>query len=825
MISPGALARTPQLAARLAALRRALLVAAWTRGLALVAACAAAFAAWAFVADWGLRVPLWVRTVHAVALVAIVAFALWRWLVTPLRRQPDARDLALLLERAHGGRDELLVTAVELQRARGEHDSELAARILARAEATAQVLDTRAALAWRPTFGALALALAALGAWGLFAAGQPELVAQFARRALGAHAPWPARTRIELELSSADASARFERSADVLHALVPRGARIDLAARIHGVDPGSVQLVSRDGARRALTRAGPQLYRTSLLELSQIATRGGASAPGDARAPHFEGWVIGGDDQDANPRIVIDVEEPPDVASVALSIEPPAYTRAAARIEPSGSARVPSGARVTVHVRVHGAVVRATLRDEDGGAEHALARAPFPTASAPPPGAAIPPPTGAAQPPTDAAPPPDGAGAALAAAEPAGADAWACELALTHGLRYRILLVDARGLVNPAPGLNSIEVLADRPPRVDWLGPERGELAVTAQGALRIRAQVSDDWYVAGLGYELTRRSGAPETAQVPRVALPLLAPGAAPSSAVPAAEGATGPLLTRAFGSALLEVAELLPDASVAAQHDLVLVASDGSEPLAQEGRSSPLRLVLVRAEELLRAVQGELARPRMHAEALSKRMLERAARYDELLTAHGGDGAWESADLHAAHALLAGVLRSRGDSGTLFRELAGLAERVVYARVDEASAPLCAELDGAQAAYAFAGPSRDAWRALCARRRQGGLGDGGAAALLVDLVGLALELEQPHLERAEAALRAALATPTAEQLHAGLTTAAEAEAAARALLERIQDGIAEWDNYQAVIGLTRDILERQQALRERTRGASNRR
>ncbi|TAJ01871.1 MAG: hypothetical protein EPO68_18495 [Planctomycetota bacterium] len=820
MTSTRDLARTPQLAARLAALRRALLVAAWTRGLALVAACAAAWVAWAFLADWGLRVPTWVRAFHAVALVAGLAFALWRWLVLPLRRQPDERALALLLERAHGGRDELLVTAVELQRAPGAHDPELAPRILAQADDAARALDTRAALSWRPTLGALGLALAALGAWGLFAAVEPGLVAQFARRGVGADLPWPARTRIELELSSADANARFERSADVLHARVPRGARIDLAARIDGVDPGSVELVASDGTRRALARAGPQLYRTSLLGLSQLATAGGG------RAPHFEGWVVGGDDQDERPRIVIDVEEPPDVASLALSIQPPAYTRAAARIEPSGSARVPSGARVTVHVRVHGDVVRATLRDEDGGTEHALARAPFPAAAAAPTAGAAG--AGAAADPAAAS---TAAAPTAAASSPAGdasaapVDAWACELALTHGLRYRILLADARGLVNPAPGLNSIEVLADRPPRVDWLGPEGGELAVTANGALRIRAQVSDDWYVAGLGYELTRRPSAPGTAPSARIALPLGAPGAALANSVPAAEGAPGQLLPRAFSSALLEVAQLMPDAPIATQHDLVLVASDATEPLAQEGRSSSLRIVLVRAEELLRAVQGDLARPRMHAEALAKRMLERAARYDELLTAHGGDDAWESADLQAAHALLAGVLRSRGDSSTLFRELAGLAERVVYARVDEASAPLCARLDDAQAAYASAGPSRDAWRGLCAQRRQSGLGDGGAAALLVDLVGLALELEQPHLERAEAALRAALAAPTAENLHAGLTEAAAAEAAARALLERMQDGIAEWDNYQAVIGLTRDILERQQALRDRTRSESNRR
>ncbi|MBM3978342.1 MAG: DUF4175 domain-containing protein, partial [Planctomycetes bacterium] len=137
MSSMRPLDRSPQLAARLGALRRALLAAAWLRGLSLLLVGAALWAGWAFLADWGLRVPAWVRWLHLVLFVAGLGWAAWRWLIVPLRRQPRARELALLLERAHGGRGELLLSAVELQQSDSAAAPELAPRILRAADAEA----------------------------------------------------------------------------------------------------------------------------------------------------------------------------------------------------------------------------------------------------------------------------------------------------------------------------------------------------------------------------------------------------------------------------------------------------------------------------------------------------------------------------------------------------------------------------------------------------------------------------------------------------------------------------------------------------------------
>jgi hypothetical protein len=813
------LERTPVLASRIASLRRALRSAAWADGLASLCLAVGLWLAWCFLADWGLRVPTWVRWLHTLALLALVGACAWRRLVRPLRSQPDARGLALLLERAHGGRDELLVTAVELQSRPGP-PGPLGERVLQQADFAARELAYRRALDLRPVALRSGLALLLLCGWAAFVGFEPGLAERFGRRLLGAASAWPQRTVLELELACADAGARIEREPALVRALVPKGARVDVSARVVGRDPQSVALVAADGTRRALARSGPGLYRASLSGL-----RSG-----------FEGWLEGGDDTDHAPLLRIEVQEPPDVASLAVVIEPPAYTREALRIEPSGSARVPAGSRVRVHVRGIGPALRGSLLVEGGSDEYPLLPQPYPASGS---ALAVPPtaPAATAAPATAAAT----AAASASASAPAGHVEWACEFELSRTLRYRVALVDAHGLSNPSPGLNVLEVQSDRPPRVEWLNPQASELAISAAGALRLRARATDDWFVQALAYEFKQQKQVGATAgtvtEPVELALQALDAGtdgaadggrnaAAASDALRLDDGgaAAQPRLQRALASTLIE-ASALGVLTPGERYELVLRARDGREPAPQEARSSALRLVVLTPQELLRGVQDDLARPRTHAEALLKRMRERAARVEELVAGLSEGGALETADAQAATAVLASLRRSRTDAAQLFHELAELAERVIYARVDEVSTPLLARLDALQSEPALPGPSPRDWRMLCDMRRADGGGDGGAAAPLVDLVGLALDIDLPQLAPAELVLRDALPRAQSGGLLEALQRVAAADARAQAVLEQLLDRISEWDNYQAVLGLTRDILERQRALRERTRAESTRR
>jgi len=90
------------------------------------------------------------------------------------------------------------------------------------------------------------------------------------------------------------------------------------------------------------------------------------------------------------------------------------------------------------------------------------------------------------------------------------------------------------------------------------------------------------------------------------------------------------------------------------------------------------------------------------------------------------------------------------------------------------------------------------------------------------VRLVALALDVSEDHASRCvtalDAAEKATARAEVAENLQAAAEQAAEVEKGVEALLAEL----SEWDNFQNVLTLARDILNRQKALRERTQKAA---
>jgi hypothetical protein len=82
-----------------------------------------------------------------------------------------------------------------------------------------------------------------------------------------------------------------------------------------------------------------------------------------------------------------------------------------------------------------------------------------------------------------------------------------------------------------------------------------------------------------------------------------------------------------------------------------------------------------------------------------------------------------------------------------------------------------------------------------------------------------LAARLESERLPEATAALEVAERSPSFADREAAVLAAFEAQSRALDDLEALVDRLAEWDNFQSVLSLTRDILNRQKALSERTK------
>ncbi len=779
------LRRTPRLAALLDRLGARLTRGIWLHGLGSVLVVAVLWIGFAFFADWALHVPRAVRWLHLGVLVGLPGYVVWRELLRPLARRPDPAGLAVLLERAHPELHELIVSAVQLQ-ASPDGSPALVDRVLARAEEAAGdleltgVLDARGPRRRFAAGGAVALAGAALCVLS------PSTAAIFANRLLGGTASWPQRTHLTVSVPLLQERAQIDETPERIHVRVARGTDVPVLVRAAGVVPDDVT-VHFDGGQELLLSPGAEGAFRTILRSCQ-----------ESLAFH----VTGGDDRDGLPRVEVEVLQPPDVAGIAVRVEPPAYTGEEPRTEFDLDVSVPAGSRLSIAMLPEpaGAAGRVRVLPDDVLLD--LAPRPFPVR------------------------PSDGDVSGEVERQGLGFD-WVADASF----RYRFELRDETGLQNPDPGLFAVHVLEDRAPDVQVLSPARSDFDTTPVGAVSLRVRVEDDHGVASLRWSARLPATAGE-AEPPRARGELEFTPVERDGADWRSDAAGVVVAARRR----LEVAELLaelgagPDAF--GQLVLEVEARDnrpapegpgdaGREPADDPavGRAAPVRVRIVSADELLRRVQDRLARVRTQAAALEELERRKEQRVGELLTAIESDdlAALESSNELAA--ALSGERRVQGDAAALTREVAAIVETVLYARLDEKAGALLEQVDGSLALRTQRSFSAEPWLELAAAHAEGRLGSPTFAGQLVGILDACLKLSEEDTQATVAALdRAGLAVDVGE-VHAALTEAADAQRRTLARLEDLLDRLAEWDNFQSILSLTRDILNQQKSLAERTR------
>ena len=754
------------------------------RILALHGACSVLLVAvlWllgAYALDRTLELPAAIRLFHLGLLVLLPALAFRREWWRPWRARPNEDGLAILIERAHPQLSSVLVSAIQLEK-QPDGSPELIAATVKQAEQAAQRIDLGTVFDARPARRRLSwLALTLLVSMGVVWA-DPEGVRIFAARMNGAEVAWPRRTQLEMELR---AGVPVD-PAQPLTVRVARGTDVPIVVRAKGETPDEVELIWSDGRRQTLA----------------ATARGEFSALLRGVSADVELWARGGDDQDEQPRAKLLVMVPPDITSMAVVVEPPAYAQLAGSIVRDGDAKVLQGSRVTVHVRTDPPETTGFARLEPEGREIALESTAFPVT--------------------------EGEPAVLGLSFSFIAD---------KTTRFRFGLTDADGLQNPDPGLYGIDVLEDRAPRVDVWSPARSDYDTTSQGWLIIRARAEDDFGLRSLLLqsqplqgEVVQRTLTPVVldpnsvaaergaAEAPRALwlaqerLPTAALFAAPASTVSTNE--SNPVATAvAAGSAT----------------DIQIVARDVREPEGRETRSTPIRVRVLSDDEFLRRVQDRLARAQTSATALADVLRTKDSELRELEAALAASAAW-SEDSAAVSAAAAGARRVQGDARSLSRELTGTAEALLLARVEDrsdAALPLldAALLDAAQQASTSDARSIQAqlWQDLDELVRQGQLGN-GLGPKLIEIATLSVTISETHANAAASALREAEDATAREQAQRLLITAAAAHRRALEDTERLLAKLAEWDTLQSVLNLTRDILEAQKNLSERTKQAA---
>lgn len=775
------LSATPVLARRLDELQRRLRLSVllWAAGTLLLGVCL--WLGFSFLADWGLRVPTGVRWLHLAVLFAGAGYLVHREGLRRLRTVPEGEALAQLLERGAPGSSELLPSAVSFQSAsqadRPELERKLIDQVLLQAEERARQCRPEAACDLRPglrRLGLGALTLVLLGSAGVAAPGHAAI---FLDRMFGGSTPWPQRTQLSLDLPLAEGAAAVEREGDgqTWSLMVARGTDVPVVVTAGGVIPDTVQLRFDDGRAMALVPGADGRFSTVLRSVADDA----------------DFYAVGGDDRDGTPSVQLRVVDPPDIAAVAFEITPPAYAGLPTRFVDDGDARALAGSRLRAWVRTDPPGVQGTVLVLPDDEILELVPGEFPEV------------TGAAANAADTAA--DTAGNAQAAGL-SGSPALVFETTVERSLRLRFELTDERGLSNPDPGFFGVDLVPDQAPELRWLSPGRSDVEVTAHGAVPLRALAEDDLGLERLRLTATEVGSEAEPRELQPLSTTRLEGGATARPTVLLAE-------RRLELSELLEAGE---EDGIGRQFELQLEAYDAREP-AQPGRAQTLRLRVLSEDELLRRLQDRLARARTEAVELAEMQRERRQTVDDLLTARAEER--DALDDRSLAAVASGQRRVQAEALGLARELASIAEQTLYARLDADAATLLERYEEVTAGTRVRGYDGQRWIAMESALPPGEAEASGIGLHLTRSVVLASRLEAERLPAATAALEVAERSPSPADREAAVLEAFEAQTRALEDLEALVDRLAEWDNFQSVLSLTRDILNRQKALSERTK------
>ncbi|TDJ67966.1 MAG: hypothetical protein E2O39_13845 [Planctomycetota bacterium] len=741
----------------------------WLHGLGTLAAVLAGGLLFAFLADFLLHVPFAVRLVHVALLVALPIYFFRKELLHHLRRLPDRAGLAMLVERRHPEVHELLVSAVQLDPETADARSRpLIDRIVAEAEDYATGVKLNEVFDRRGPRLRLGLGAILAGLTTTVFLVNPALASIFFQRMILSGVAWPQRTHLTVEIPIIGERAQIEivragegesEHTSEIRVRVARGSDVPVLVRAKGVIPDEVVLHFSGGQTAVVTSGSMPLFRTLLPSVQE----------------DIEFYVTGGDDERGKPVVKLIVLQPPDVAGLAIRVDPPAYSGLESVVLFDTDVEVLAGSRLVVHVLPDPSNATGVVRLLPEDRELPLLPAEFPRRQ-----------------PEE---------------EPRGGLAF--EFVATQSLRYWFELVDESGLPNPDPGLYGVQVIEDRRPDVLLLSPGRAEIDVVPGGAVALRIRVEDDFGVASIDWEVrsadddTLLSGAALDAQV--------------ITPVEAKYGADD--RTVLVGRTRLEVDELGGGAPLYEGQRMILQvrSRDNREPNANESLSVPVRMRVISGDLFLRRLQDRLARAGEQAGRLNRLQAETLRRTREVLAGLQSDDL--QGEAFEVATLVTGQRRVQGDARALARDLAAITESLLYARVDNRARPLFEALDEALAGFTDRSFHPEPWRELSAQYTANRLGSAGLAGQLIDIVGLSLEISEVHtLEAADALVQAQESSGPAS-MQTEVARAYELESEASSSIDRLLEQLAGWDNYQSILTQLRDALNGQKNLMERTR------
>ncbi len=749
-----------------------------------------------YVLDRSLRLPLAVRAVLVVASIATVVFAIRRVLVRPLRRTYLDDDLASGVEALHPELRDRIRSTLDFQSAldRGDlaESPAMAQHVIDETLRDIESVSFRGVARIRRAVPWLAAALVAVLGIGIWAASADSHVGIWFRRfaLLDPSASWPRSTELRV-LMPPDGSAVHVTDEDgvtVFH--VAKGLDFTVNVVADRGDPKEVALhFEGTGAARSGTRTMPrvaaQRYTTTFERLTAS----------------FRFHVTGGDDDDRLPTYRVRVHDAPAVAELAVVATFPSYVGRDPQTFPTGDVEVPLDTSLEFRVRATNAVQSGRIaiaagRDGDGDGEPTY----IPLARAD-----------------------DGHYRAVVAA--------------TRDFDYSIELVGERRVTNHGRARYRVLTVPDGPPTVRIAYPPKGVVAATTKAYLPLVASVRDDYGVADLRLRLLRG---------PRPSAEAGDKGASQDAELPftrderiARSDDGDPLGDRAFHALkTLEVKSLeVPDDTgvrAPAPGDVVRMlveakdnhrtGGDAPADAPNTGRSRELRIEILRDADLERRINDSQLKVKgavQRALAYQRRTLAEAADVATSMRQPSGDGSAPVALAELANQLVAVERRQ----SRLTTDLRGVATQLrlnldahAFNRL-EVSPVTDRIIDVFVGAMrARPGDATFRFRALLDAHRRGAIGQSDVLTKLIEMVGIAGEAADEASPAASRAMSAARAGTDRAALQAEVDNAVRHQRRCEALLVALLDGLREWEDYQEVIQLNKELIELQQDIENRT-------
>ena len=328
---------TQRLEAQRARLRNIYLL----HGLTHIALRLLALSAILFFLDFAVVPPEGARLTMAFLSAGYLIYACHRYLVYPMSRRITRQDMALLLERRFSALDGGLVSALQFHSSgKGEYRGMSRGLMRAAIEFGAGKADP---FEWKDIFDitglkkmmlVTGLVFVPMAGYGFM---NPGLVRIWAARMMGADMDWPRSTTLHIIPEGAGENFKFLSEPDpggVQELMMARGTSLPITVTAEGRDPGEVMVVQERGG------TGPIESRAIRRNAGKYKYRF-RNVRSDMRF-----WVHGGDDSGRGRHVDVTVVVPPEVLSIESEYKYPEYLGIDSETRSSSRVEAPSGTRV-----------------------------------------------------------------------------------------------------------------------------------------------------------------------------------------------------------------------------------------------------------------------------------------------------------------------------------------------------------------------------------------------------------------------------------------------------------------------------------------------